>query len=117
MGPLARSGIVSPKAEMVGIAVTTAVVGVLVMVLGLAMTGGGGVLLVVCGAVAIVLSAGPAGLAHRRFGPSTRLPMELREANEGAPALFTLVLRDGGRARAAVFRGGYALVPVGDPPV
>jgi len=108
---------VSPKAEMVGIAVTTAALGVAVVLLGLTVTDAGRVLLFVCGALAIALSAIPLAVARTRFGPATRLPAALRDTNRGAPALYTLVLQGGGRARAAVFRGGYALVPVDDAPV
>jgi len=64
----------------------------------------------------VASAAVPVVLGSRRYGPERRLPERLRETNSGPPAVYTLVLTDGRRVVAAVFRGGYALGDIHGPP-
>ena len=116
MGPLGRSGVVSPKAEMIGTGVVTAVFGLVVVVLAFSVTGAGRILLIVAGGSAVASAAVPIIVGAKRYGRTRRLPERLRSTNSGPPAVYTLVLADGRRVVGAVFRGGYALGDIHSPP-
>src|SRR6266480_1676017 len=109
MGPLTRSGALSPKAEMIGIGVVSAALGVFVIGLGLMESGAVQGFLLVAGASVVTFSVPTIVIGLRRYGPERRLPPHLRDANTGPPAERVLVFGDGRHIVGVVFRGGYAL--------